>query len=61
MSQLCRKQVEEVLLATKGIVSFTFDMKAQRSDVRARVDLSVEVLVICTGYFIIYENVNLFF
>lgn len=39
---LCRKQIEEVLLAMKGIVSFTFDMKLQRTDVRARVDLGVE-------------------
>eukprot|EP00047_Mylnosiga_fluctuans_P015697 m.48600 g.48600 ORF g.48600 m.48600 type:complete len:266 (+) comp6041_c0_seq1:669-1466(+) len=39
---LCRKQIEEQLLDLKGVVSFVFDMKAQRVDVRTRAEITPE-------------------
>lgn len=40
----CRKQVEEQLLSVKGVVSFTFNMKDQRVEIRARQEVSVEAM-----------------
>lgn len=41
----CRRAVEQQLLGLKGVVSFTFDMKASRVTIRVRDWVKIEVCV----------------
>ena len=42
-AQTVQKSIEERLVNTKGVISFTFDVQASRAVVRVRNDLTVEV------------------
>lgn len=45
----CRRMVEQKLLDTKGVVSFTFDMKASRVSIRTRDWVKIEVRCVWVG------------